>query len=97
LERTAAQRIERRIDHEVRARFPDGAVRRVVLLQHGDDPVIEPGELLVRVFIGASGPSEHGPGGAVGPVSPEDDQQALAVWEQTRRARLPGPGSAAGI
>ena len=79
------QRIERRIDHEVRARFPDGAVRRVVLLQHGDDPVIEPGEFLVRVFIGASGSSERGPGGAVGP---EDDQQTLAAWEQAHRARM---------
>jgi hypothetical protein len=91
LEWTAAQRIERRIDHEVRARFPDGAVRRVVLLQHGDDPVIEPGELLVRVFIGAPGPSERGPGGPGGPVGavgPEDDQQTLAAWEQAHRARM---------
>ena len=40
-------------DHEIKARFPRGTVQRVVVLQHGDDPVIEPGELLVRVFIPA--------------------------------------------
>jgi len=35
-------------------RFGAGAVQRAVLLQHGDDPAIEPGQLLVRVFVEAS-------------------------------------------
>jgi len=62
VERAVMDRIEHQIDREVRARFPDGAVRRVALLRHGDDPVIEPGELLVRVFIGAAGrPEDHQP------------------------------------
>jgi len=37
-------------------RFPEGAVRRVVLLQYGDDPVVEPGEVMVRVLI----PKDYG-------------------------------------
>ena len=41
------------IDDEVKERFPEGAVRQVMLLQYGDDPVIEPGEVRVRVLIPA--------------------------------------------
>ena len=68
-------RIERRINDEVLARFPAGAVQRVAVLQHGDDPVIEPGELLVRVFIQPA----DGPGGY---------EQCLATWEQAHEARM---------
>ncbi len=75
MERTEMDRMERMIDREVRARFPAGAVRRVALLQHGDDPVIEPGELMVRVFIEAAG-------------GPEDDQQRLDGWAQVHQARM---------
>jgi hypothetical protein len=34
-----------------RTRFPDDAVQQVTLLQYGDAPEIEPGELYVRVVI----------------------------------------------
>jgi hypothetical protein len=46
------------IDDEVKERFPAGAVRRVMLLQYGDDPVVEPGEVGVRVLI----PKDYGEG-----------------------------------
>jgi hypothetical protein len=46
--------VERVINHEIQERFGAGVVRRAVLLQHGDDPAIEPGQLLVRVFVEAS-------------------------------------------
>jgi hypothetical protein len=39
---------------EMQERFSPGAVQRAVLLQHSDDPAIEPGQLLVRVFVEAS-------------------------------------------
>lgn len=51
-------RLQRRIEEEVKARFPDGAVQHVSLLQHGDAPVVEPGELLVRAFVAP--PPENG-------------------------------------
>ena len=35
--------------------FPDGGVHRVALLQYGDDPSVEPGDLLVQVFIEETG------------------------------------------
>jgi hypothetical protein len=54
VERAERDQIERVINHELRERFLVGAVQRAVLLQHGDDPAIEPGQLLVRVFVEAS-------------------------------------------
>ena len=35
------------------------AVRQVVLLQYGDDPEIEPGDLWVRVLLAADGPDDY--------------------------------------
>jgi hypothetical protein len=51
--------IEREIDAEARERFQGGAVRQVVLLQYGDDPEIEPGDLWVRVLLDADGPEDY--------------------------------------
>jgi hypothetical protein len=54
MERAEQAMVERVINHEMQERFGAGAERRAVLLQHGDDPAIEPGQLLVRVFVEAS-------------------------------------------
>ena len=54
MERAEQAMVERVINHEMQERFSAGAVQRAVLLQHGDDPAIEPGELMVRVFVEAS-------------------------------------------
>jgi hypothetical protein len=51
MEQAALERLQQMIDDQVKERFPEGAVRRVVLLQYGDDPVVEPGEVRVRVLI----------------------------------------------
>jgi len=48
------KRLEREINSEVTARWPAGAVRRVTVLQHGDDP----DGLLIRVFVEPGGGSE---------------------------------------
>ena len=72
MERAEQDQIERAINHELNGRFAEGAVQRAVLLQHGDDPAIEPGQLMVRVFIPA-------PGG------PEDYEQVLAAWQDAHR------------
>ncbi len=59
MDRDVLDTIEREIDQEVRARFPGTAVRQAVLLQYGDDPEIEPGDLWVRVLLGADGPEDN--------------------------------------
>jgi Arc/MetJ-type ribon-helix-helix transcriptional regulator len=51
--------IKREIDDELRARFPGSIVRQAVLLQYGDDPEIEPGDLWVRVLLDADGPEDY--------------------------------------
>ena len=51
--------IEREIDAEAKERFQGGMVRQVVLLQYGDDPEIEPGDLWVRVLLDADGPEDY--------------------------------------
>jgi hypothetical protein len=66
---------EKQIHDEAKKRFP-GAVERVALLQYGDDPVIEPGELLVRVFIEASGPGK------------DDLRDSLDAFEKSHRAAI---------
>jgi hypothetical protein len=59
MDRVGLGEIEREIDAEARERFPGGAVRQVVLLQYGDDPEIEPGDLWVRVLLHADGPDDY--------------------------------------
>ena len=47
MDRDVLDVIEREFDDEAKIRFPGGAVRRVMLLQYGEDPEIEPGDLWV--------------------------------------------------
>ena len=67
MDQAAIDQLEQQIDDEVKKRFP-GAVQRVAVLQYGDDPVIEPGELLVRVILEAA-------------EGREGQQQALKAFE----------------
>ena len=75
MERAEQDQVERAINHELKERFAEGAVQRAVLLQHGDDPAIEPGQLMVRVFVPA-------------PDEPGDYDQALAAWQDAHRAEM---------
>ena len=59
MDRVGLTDIEREIDAEARERFPGGAVRQVVILQYGDDPEIEPGDLWVRVLLAADVPEDY--------------------------------------
>jgi Peptidase family S41/N-terminal domain of Peptidase_S41 in eukaryotic IRBP len=75
MDQSEASRLERVINRELGERFPDGAVLRAVLLQHDDDPAIEPGQLMVRVFIPA--PGERA-----------EYEEALAAFADAHRTRL---------
>jgi hypothetical protein len=44
-----AQRIQQELDEAAKRLFP-GLVREVSLLRYGDDPMVEPGEVLLRVL-----------------------------------------------
>ena len=43
--------IKQRFEEEVRKRFPGDAIQRTEVLQYGEAPEIEPGQLLARVVI----------------------------------------------
>jgi len=59
VDQAALDHVRQRIEDEVRARFPGVAIERVTLLQYGDEPVVEPGELAVRILVAASGDREE--------------------------------------
>ena len=75
VERAEKDQIERVINHSMKERFNLGTAERAVLLEYGDDPAIEPGQLMVRVFVPA-------------PDEPTDYEQALATWEEVNRAGM---------
>jgi len=47
-----------RIEQQIRSAFREGAIARVQVLQHGDDPEVEPGQTALRVFFDWPGRSE---------------------------------------
>jgi hypothetical protein len=50
MDQAAKDRIQHELEDEAKKLFP-GAVRRADLLQHGDDPVAEPGEMVLRLVL----------------------------------------------
>ena len=46
------------IEQEVKGSFPEGAVDSVRVLQYGDDPSVEPGQVVVQVALEAAAPAE---------------------------------------
>ena len=73
-ERDAIAALEREIEDEAKIRFPGDAVSRVRLLQYGDDPEVEPGDLWVRVIPAADGP--------------EDWERSLQAFVETHEAAI---------
>jgi hypothetical protein len=51
--------IRQRVEEQVRERMPGAPIERVEVLQYGDAPEIEPGQLLVRVVIDTPGEREE--------------------------------------
>jgi hypothetical protein len=66
-------RLNRVVDHDVKGHFPPGAVRRAVLLRHGDEPGIDPGQSRLRVFV---------------PAQDAADEQALEAWRNAHGAEV---------
>ena len=59
MEQAEIDRLRQELDGEVRRRFPDAPIQAVEVLQYGDDPEIEPGQLLGRIVIEAPPASEQ--------------------------------------
>ena len=74
-------RLQSKLDEQVKQHFPDEGVQRVALLQHGDDPEVEPGGLWVRVFVKVAGipPDREGSQARI---------QFFAAWRGAHEAML---------
>jgi hypothetical protein len=59
MERAQLDHLTQQFDELVRERFADVPISRVAVLQYGDDPEIEPGQLMGRVTIEAGGSKEE--------------------------------------
>ncbi len=60
MDQEALEHVRQLIDENIRGRFPAGTIEQVRLLQYGDDPVVEPGQLVIRVVVAAgSDEKEH--------------------------------------
>lgn len=59
MDQTELEQLAQRLDREVRERFTGAPIQQVEVLRHGDDPEVEPGQLLVRVVIEASGSEDE--------------------------------------
>jgi hypothetical protein len=66
MEQAEVESARRRVQDAAREYFPDGAVQEVALLEYGDDPRVEPGQMVVRVVIPADA-AEPGPSAGAGP------------------------------
>jgi hypothetical protein len=59
MEQQALEQVQQMLDENIKSRFPEGMIEEVRLLQYGDDPVVEPGQLVVRVIAAAGADEEH--------------------------------------
>src|ERR1035438_7078289 len=71
MDQAQLEEIQRALNHWLKERFADGV--RAVLLRPGDDPAIEPGQLMVRVFL---------------PPPEGDYEAALAAWQEAHQAGM---------
>ena len=60
------------IEQEVLARFPDGALDSVAVLQYGDDPAVEPGQVVIQVTVESA-------------AEPEGEEDPLEGFHRTHR------------
>ena len=66
------------VEERIRSAFPEGAIERVQVLAHGDDPEVGPGETAVRVFLSRAGR----------PEGPEADKEILTTVRDCGQAPL---------
>jgi hypothetical protein len=66
------------VEKHLRSVFPDGGISRVQVLEYGDDPAVEPGDVAVRIFLAR--PDR--------PEGEEADEEILGSFEKANRERL---------
>jgi hypothetical protein len=59
MEQAQLDSLRQKFDEEVRRRFPGAPIERTEVLQYGDDPEIEPGQVLARVVVDPQGATDE--------------------------------------
>jgi hypothetical protein len=59
MEQAELDSLRQKFDEEVRRRFPNAPIERTEVLQYGDDPEIEPGQVLARVVVDPQGATDE--------------------------------------
>ena len=59
MEQAQLDSLRQQFDEEVRRRFPGAPIERTEVLQYGDDPEIEPGQILARVVVDPQGATDE--------------------------------------
>jgi hypothetical protein len=67
-----------RVEERVRSAFPDGVISRVQVLEYGDDPAVEPGDVAVRVFLARPD----------APEGKEADEEVVGAFKKANREAL---------
>jgi hypothetical protein len=67
-----------RLERLIRRLFPDGTFTKVEVLQYGDDPGVEPGDVGIRTYL---------PRGDR-PVGQEEDEQIIDAFGEAHRATI---------
>jgi hypothetical protein len=63
------------VEKHLRSVFPDGEISRVQILEYGDDPAVEPGDVAVRVFLAR-------------PEGEEADEDIVDAFKKAHHERL---------
>jgi hypothetical protein len=67
-----------RLERQVRRLFPDGTFTKVEVLQYGDDPEVEPGDVGIRTYL----PRAERPAGR------EEDEQIIDAFQNANHATI---------
>jgi hypothetical protein len=73
MEQAQLEGFRQQFDSQVRRRFPEDEIERVEVLQYGDDPEVEPGQLLAQVVFRA-------------PAGSQEREQAFKALHEKRHA-----------
>jgi hypothetical protein len=74
VEQEEKERLERGTEEELNRQCGDGTVQKVEVLQYGDEPVIEPGQAMIRVILT--------------PTGEDDPEETLHAFDKAHRAAI---------
>jgi hypothetical protein len=73
-------KIQELLTAQIKERIPGDAIERVAVLQYGDDPAVEPGDLVIRIYLAMPGDGEER-GRALHEFMRDNDEKLRALRE----------------